>query len=379
MRIRALLLILLALLLSASCQSTAGEDYDIAFPEGSTLDGTVFWIDGSHDPLGLASSLSERLSGYGFSSHVVPDLSELDEYASISSTGTAFAVSSDLLITNSHVVGNADKVTILIDGVETDADVVRNEMDADLAILKLDGKKLPYAFGFSSDAAVGEHIAVLGYPIPSVMGDECKYTEGTVSALSGAEDTVLRMQISAEIQPGNSGGPVFDDEYRVVGVATEKLSDFYAMLNMATVPQSVNYAIKSDIVEYVASDLLAKSEKASPVDSLEKAMQAVFLVESDEIDNLQDDVIISLSYIYGFEEAYEGFFSYMPSMYYVDPVLVTLYTADGKKIGEIAESSYAGHSYVSESAYDTAEYIADEIFRSWAHRMLPRTNAGERP
>ena len=368
MRFHILILLFLSLFVFSSCMTTK-DVYDIAFPDDSTLDNTTFWVDGNEDPLGIASIISGRLSDYGFSSYAVSDLSSIDEYASISSTGTAFAVSSNLLITNSHVIGEADNVYVVIDGEDVVADVVRNEREADLAILRIEDLELPYAFNLSNEVAKGEDIAVLGYPMPSVMGEECKYTEGIVNSLSGLENTALRMQISAAIQPGNSGGPVIDKDYNVIGVATEKLSDFYAMANMDTIPQTVNYAIKGDIVMYIADNLIQESKKAEPVDNLQKAEEAVFLVKSDTINSLQSDVIIDLEYTYSFLESYYGFYNYS-----VDPITITLYTVDGKEIGEIVSEGWGSY----ETAYETAEYLADCIFNSWIYKMLPQTNQGER-
>ena len=372
MRFHILILLFLSLFVFSSCMTT-GEVYDIAFPDDSTLDSTTFWVDSSEDPLGLASIISERLSYYGFSSYAVSDLSSLDDYASVSSSGTAFAVSSNLLITNSHVIGDADSVSVFIDGEDVMADVIRNEKDADLAILRIESRELPYAFDLSNEIEKGEHISVLGYPIPSLMGEECKYTEGIVNSLSGLDDTVLRMQISAEIQPGNSGGPVLDENYNVIGVATEKLSDFYTMANIATVPQTVNYAIKGDIVMYIAENLIQESKKAESVDSLQKAEKAVFLVKSDKTNSLQSDVIIDLEYTFDFHEGYYSFYSYTPANFSVDPITLTLYTVDGMKIGEIISEGWG----TQETAYETAEYLADCIFTSWVDKLLPQNNRGE--
>ena len=375
MRIRSFLIIIISAFL-ISCQSIADSDVNFVFPENTSIDNSIIWIIGDNDPLNLSSAIAERFGMYGFKAIVVPDIeSIIDSNSSISSTGSAFAISSDLLVTNSHVVGEADVVSVMIEGEEIEADVIRNEEKADVAVLKIRDRKLPYAFKLSDTPVKGTPIAVLGYPLPALMGNECKYTNGIISADSGLKGSVLSAQISAEIQPGNSGGPVFTDDFTVVGIATEKLSDLYSIVNEGVVPQTVNYALKGEITKYIVTDLLAYSEKTKTVENLNEAEQAVFQVESDEIisNGLSDDILITTKYTYDWNEEYSYFYSY----YYVNPISIKLFTFDGDEIGEMIESSYAGNSYVSEGAYDTVNYIVDEIFKDWVSQCLPQTNTGE--
>ncbi len=365
--------LLLAALLLSSCATTE-DTYDIVFPEGTSLDGTVFWIDSSADPLDLGGYIADELSYYGFRAYAVEDKDDIGKLSA--SSGTAFALSSDILVTNSHVVGNAEKVTVVIDGKDVEADVIRNEKDADVAVLRVP-VSLPYSFIFADDVEKGEHVTALGYPLPDVMGSESKMTDGIVSSLTGMDDTVFRFQFSAGIQPGSSGGPIFDDDFMVVGMAVSTLSDIYTLGEEGFVSQDVNYAIKEDIVRYVAEDLISHDESYS-VDSLDEALQAVFMVKADEDADISDDVIIDLDYTYDFMRGYSGLFSASGEKFFVDPIVFTLYSADGTRIGQITESSYAGRSSVSETARDTAEYVARHIFYSFAERFLPMTSSGER-
>ncbi|MBO8435657.1 MAG: trypsin-like peptidase domain-containing protein [Spirochaetes bacterium] len=372
MRFRSLLIVVFALFL-ISCQTVKDDDIIFEFPENTTLEDSTFWISGLDDPLGLSSVMAEQLSLYGFNAVVVPDFEVVNDYASITSTGSAFAISSNLLVTNSHVVDGADHITVVINGDEVEADVLRNEADVDIAILRISDMKLPFAFEIGATPAKGTPIAVLGYPMPDLMGEECKYTNGIVSADSGIGGSVLMTQISAEIQPGNSGGPVFTEDFKVIGIATEKLSDLYSLANAGVVPQSVNYAVKSETLNLVAADLLADSEKTESVKDLSEAEQAVFLVKSGDVDSIADDVFVKASYTYNwYDEAYYY------SWYYVDPLTIALETADGKMIGEMTESSYAGNPHVSETAYETVGYIVTKIFNDWVSECLPLTNTGEK-
>ncbi len=366
-----ILLLLFFIIYLCSCQ-TSLDLYDIDFPGDSTIANTAFWIDGSDDPLGISAVVAQKLSDYGLKAVAVSDREMFGLISS--STGTAFAVSSNMLVTNSHVVGSADTVTVIIGTDEIEADVVHNEPDVDLAIIKVP-VELPYSFKLSDDVEKGLHVTVMGYPYTEIMGRECKITEGIVSSETGAYDTILKFQFSAPIQPGNSGGPVFNDDYSVIGVATEKVSDIHAFSEDGFIPQNANYAVNGCLLQFVAENFIFDKDSSSVVDSLEDAEKAVFMVKSEERTDINNDILIKISYTYDFNTANTA---YSRTTYFVNPILFTLYTMDGIKIGEIEESSYAGSSYIRESAYETAEYVALHIFYAYADIAMPCTNSGEK-
>ncbi|MCM1311256.1 MAG: serine protease [Bacteroides sp.] len=105
---------------------------------------------------------------------------------------------------------------------------------------------MPYSISFIT-SEVGEDVYVLGYPMTSTMGDEIKLTDGIISSKTGFQGDVSLYQISAPIQPGNSGGPLFDKKGNVIGIVNAKHSE----------AENVSYAIKSlclrNLVESCAS------------------------------------------------------------------------------------------------------------------------------
>jgi serine protease Do len=142
--------------------------------------------------------------------------------------GSGFIVSADgLIVTNAHVAGGADKITIsLDDGSELPATLKGIDEKTDLALLKVEaGKPLPYVtFGDSSKVRVGEAVVAVGNP----FGLGGTVTAGIVSATgreigSGPYDDFL--QIDAPINRGNSGGPLFDARGRVIGINAQIRSD----------------------------------------------------------------------------------------------------------------------------------------------------------
>ena len=138
--------------------------------------------------------------------------------------GSGFIVSPNgLIVTNNHVVANAESVQVVLIGERrTNARVLGSDPRIDIAVLKINGKNLPVApLGDSDKLQVGQQAIAIGNP----LGFERTVTTGVVSALNriipGA-GTPLRdlIQTDAAINPGNSGGPLLDSCGRVIGVNT---------------------------------------------------------------------------------------------------------------------------------------------------------------
>ena len=168
-------------------------------------------------------------------------------------SGTAWATTKGYLVTASHVVEGGDKFYVYRDGQPIGlADVVADDRASDLAILKLKPihpgvlAALPIA---AHGAPLGQQVFALGYPEPQALGQQVKMTTGVVSGTLNQDDARM-LQISAPLQPGNSGGPIIDWDGAVVGVAdqvTTKFDDAPA--------QNVNFAVKSAYVRAMLEDL----------------------------------------------------------------------------------------------------------------------------
>lgn len=144
------------------------------------------------------------------------------------STSSGFFISSQgYIVTNYHAVERATaiSVTCTLPGqtLTWKAQVVVEDPKTDLAILKITDPTyvplppVPYSFR-KGTADVGESIFVLGYPLTTSMGKEVKLTDGIISAKTGVLGDVTLYQVSASVQPGNSGGPLFDKNGNIVGV-----------------------------------------------------------------------------------------------------------------------------------------------------------------
>lgn len=163
-----------------------------------------------------------------------PPQSEYEKIQQVDWTGSGFAIADGYIATNYHVTTGAKNIRIK--GVDGDMDktykavVVASDSDHDISILRVVDKdfdsfgSIPYAIG-KAMVDVGDEVYVLGYPKVSSMGLEVKLTEGVISSSSGYKGAGSMYQISAAVQPGNSGGPLFNDEGVAIGIVCGKHSD----------------------------------------------------------------------------------------------------------------------------------------------------------
>ena len=173
-------------------------------------------------------------------------------------SGTGFALKSGYVVTNYHVIENAKSISI--QGVNGDfakryeATIVATDKYNDLALLQIIDNSfkgfgtIPYSVK-TTVSEVGEDIFVLGYPLTSTMGDEIKLTTGVISSKTGYQGDVSLYQISAPIQPGNSGGPLFDNKGNLVGIVNAKHKG----------AENVGYAIKTSYLKNLIESSISTS------------------------------------------------------------------------------------------------------------------------
>ena len=164
--------------------------------------------------------------------------------------------SKDYVITNWHVVRNTNNINVkFLNGEKIKAEVMLKDAKNDIAFLKLEeSPQLPASslkVGDSSNVRMGDKVFTIGYPAHWVMGQNPKYTEGVVNALSGIRDDPKVFQISVQIQPGNSGGPLFNQNGEVIGITQASLDPQLATESIGALPQNVNYAIKSSYIKKI--------------------------------------------------------------------------------------------------------------------------------
>ncbi|UCU92161.1 trypsin-like peptidase domain-containing protein [Hydrogenophaga taeniospiralis] len=158
------------------------------------------------------------------------------------SSGSGVRVARGAIVTNHHVIAECSRLRV--NGISA---VVRgSDARSDLALL---GVTLP---GLSSSlraqrAAVGEPVAVAGFPLRGLLSG-FNVTFGNLSSLSGMSGDTRLMQISAPVQPGNSGGPMLDSAGNLMGVVVSKLDALKAAKLTGDIPQNVNFAINGNVL-----------------------------------------------------------------------------------------------------------------------------------
>ena len=163
-----------------------------------------------------------------------------------SSSGTGFRVSKKgMLITNNHVVEGCNDVKVNGEKVT----IKSTDSTNDLALLQGKPSSLISYFRAGRSVRLGDNIIVTGYPLRKVLGDGLNVTTGTVASLSGLSNNIGRIQITAPVNSGNSGGPVFDDYGRVVGVVVSKINNVKAREILGEEVQGANFAIKGSVVK----------------------------------------------------------------------------------------------------------------------------------
>ena len=165
--------------------------------------------------------------------------------------GSGFIISSDgIILTNAHVVAEATEITVkLTDRREFEAKVLGIDKRTDIAVLKIDAKNLPAVkIGRAVDLKVGEWVAAIGSP----FGFENTVTSGIVSAKARAlpdENYVPFIQTDVPVNPGNSGGPLFNMDGEVVGMNSQIFSRTGGFMGLSfAIPIEVAMQVKDDLV-----------------------------------------------------------------------------------------------------------------------------------
>jgi S1-C subfamily serine protease len=207
--------------------------------------------------------------------------------AAATATGTAFAVSGDgSLVTNEHVVAGCTTVKVRQGAQELSATVVASDHLDDLALVRLPQGSRPFARIRRGPAVrLGEQIVAFGFPLSGALTTEGNLTVGYVSALRGVRNDEKRIQITAQVQPGNSGGPLVDTSGNIVGVVSSQLDAIKVLRATGEVPQNVNFAVALDrLKRFLESNKVATAEEVSagelrPADIADQMQKYSFLIE----------------------------------------------------------------------------------------------------
>jgi len=174
---------------------------------------------------------------------------EIDSSLITIGSGSGFYINNKgYALTNNHVIDICKQSIAVIDGKETLFRVIATDKTNDVAVLKTDYKSSNFIKINEDGAKLGENVIAVGYPLAGRLSDSVKITRGIVSSLSGLDNNIGQIQIDAALQPGNSGGPVLNENGELVGIASAGLNKLLMAKEAKYIPENVNFAVASPIV-----------------------------------------------------------------------------------------------------------------------------------
>ncbi len=183
-------------------------------------------------------------------------------------SGSGIALGTNVFATNNHVVDGATHLYAYfpLHKAKYKAEIIAVDVANDLALVRISDtefKGFPTVkYGFKKTLEdVGTNVFVLGYPRVETMGEEVKLTTGVVSSQSGFQGNQSQYQVSAPVQPGNSGGPLFNDNGELIGIVSAKHTDG---------AENVSYAVK---LSYLEDLIVSSGENISLTNSSQIASQ----------------------------------------------------------------------------------------------------------
>ncbi len=211
----------------------------------------------------------------------------LKSYVPANVEGTGFALNNKgYFITSYHMVKNADSVFVTNNMLDrASAKLIASEPALDIAIYKIENieaiKNLAFPFSFKENTSeIGDKIFTLGYPRRDAV-----YGEGALSSMTGFNNDTTMYQISIPVNPGNSGGPLMDEQGNIIGIIRGKQSS----------AEGTGFAVKSGFIKQVIDNLKNDSLKKE-LNLVTKKSNLRGLKRSEQIKKLQPFVFNVMVY-----------------------------------------------------------------------------------
>jgi len=214
-----------------------------------------------------------------------------------SSSGTGFFISNDVIATNYHVVADAKEIKISFNQNQYNAKLLIKDAINDLALLQIQFKDnqlerkmfleqiKPLPVGEVNKIKEGDKVFTIGFPLLQELGKSPRVSEGIINSTYGINDDPRMFQISIPVQPGNSGGPMFNQDGEVVGIITSTINNAYLIISKGTFPQNVNFSVK---INYLYNLLELLPEKVEPI----KRQNTTIKTTSELVDLYKKSVVL---------------------------------------------------------------------------------------
>jgi TPR repeat protein len=205
------------------------------------------------------------------------------------SSGSGAFISADgLVLTAAHVIQGASRIQVVTAAGMLAATVVKIDATNDVALLKCTGSNFtPLPIAPSKESRAGTTVFTVGFPNIQIQGFDPKLTKGEISSQTGFQDDPREWQISVPIQPGNSGGPLCDENGNLIGIVEATLNPLTMAKIAGEIPQDVNYAVKSSYILPLLDDV---QNLPSPHPSTESTKF------EDVVGNVQKSAVLILVY-----------------------------------------------------------------------------------
>jgi len=233
----------------------------------------------------IAADLQRKIEQNQLSEVTISTPKVITTEPKISGSGSAFIITNNgYIVTCYHVVKDATQITIFSNNKEYSATLIRADKHNDIALLKIDGSFPALSFGTRNSVKMGSDVFTIGYPNPTLQGVNQKLTEGNISALTGYQDDIRHYQVSVPVQPGNSGGALLNENGDVIGVIVAILKAETAFMVSGSLPQNVNYALKSTFAQALidtvpeAIDSLQKPHRKKSKNVVARVRESVVMV-----------------------------------------------------------------------------------------------------
>ncbi len=221
----------------------------------------------------------KAINSAGFGGAGAAQISPADKDVKVTGSGLIFSTSGYIL-TNQHVINNSNKLVVEVNGpngkINYSAELVKEDKENDIAILKIkdDGfTELPtlnFAFKENGGLDVGGSVFTIGYPHAlSGMGKDAKFTDGKISSKTGYNGSINSFQTTIPVQPGNSGGPVFNDVGQFIGLVNAKFAE----------ADNVSYVIKlnyiNNLIELLNDKITVPNNTTLSTSTLEEKIKVL--------------------------------------------------------------------------------------------------------
>ncbi len=205
----------------------------------------MFMLEANADPRGVQPKVVSHLQSMGL------EVVLLKKDQPLEPQGSGLVITRDgHILTCAHLVKDKKDATVWISGKRYEADIIKQDVQKDLAILKIrppaDVILKPLPLTRVDKVSMGQDVFTMGFPMSKVLGNAPRLTKGLINSTVGLKDNPDQLQVSAEIQPGNSGSPLLNDQREVIGIITSTLNPLDVMMRTrGLLPQNVNFALKA--------------------------------------------------------------------------------------------------------------------------------------